>query len=102
MWTYFFKPYLHRLAHAFVEAHQRVIPINWFWWRMTLILNPDAARKRGYTTGQELYAVCRMKSWGEPNKFPQGEKTGMMTDFRNMSEAAYKSVEQKKPVKMKA
>ena len=83
--------HLHRLAHAFVEAHQRVIPINWFWWRMTLILNPDAARKRGYTTGAEIYQVCRQRGWGnETNKFPQQAKTGIMTDFRLMSEAAYK------------
>ena len=83
--------HLHRLAHAFVEAHQRVVPINWFWWRMTLILNPDAARKRGYTTGAEIYQVCRQRGWGnETNKFPQQDKTGIMTDFRLMSEAAYK------------
>ena len=84
--------HLHRLAEKFSEA-QRAVPINWFWWRMALILNPDGAAKgRGYTTGQELYAVCRQRAWGQsgPNVFPQQLKTGMMTDFRKMSEAAYK------------
>ena len=84
-------PYLRhliRLGQSFRRI-QRVIPINWFWWRMAQILGVGI--KRGYTTGTEIIKICREKgTWRDRTRFPQQEKTGMMTDFRRMTEAAFK------------
>ena len=65
---------LRTLCQKFYDVAQRTVPLNYFLWRMAEIIHPrayDPEGGRGYTTGRELYDICRKKAWDRPDVFPQ-------------------------------